>query len=322
MLARNAFRAATRRRLQTTPIRPQRRTLIVEHFAAAADQFIDLSLALPYPTDWPPYASTIILITVVSRLAVLPVSIWAKKKSFVIEDVLAPEFKRNMIDMKHRAQRDLKLEPGVDKMDNDAKIAWLQARIRPMMQARQKELFKALDCAPMKIMVIAGLSQLAVFLPLTFVFGAAAMPPTPLDSEAFLTLTALTHPDATYVMPIALGMVTMATADSTRWFLSPEKMLERLERDERAREAAQKRKLFKISPGSFVGSFMRSSAIFRIIIGMVAPGSVLTYWLASATFGLFQAWGLQWWARVRTRISLPVPPLTLPGRRLPTPRPA
>jgi hypothetical protein len=40
------------------------------------DGFIDLALALPIPPSLPPYSSTIILVTIVTRLALLPISIW------------------------------------------------------------------------------------------------------------------------------------------------------------------------------------------------------------------------------------------------------
>lgn len=38
--------------------------------------FIDLAVALPIPTSCPAYSTTIILVTLLSRLAMLPVSIW------------------------------------------------------------------------------------------------------------------------------------------------------------------------------------------------------------------------------------------------------
>jgi inner membrane protein COX18 len=41
------------------------------------DGFLDLAVALPWPTSFPPYSSTIILLTVVSRLALtVPFSVW------------------------------------------------------------------------------------------------------------------------------------------------------------------------------------------------------------------------------------------------------
>lgn len=42
----------------------------------AANEFLDLAIALPFPPSFPPYASTIILGTVLLRLAFLPTVLW------------------------------------------------------------------------------------------------------------------------------------------------------------------------------------------------------------------------------------------------------
>lgn len=42
------------------------------------DGFLDLAIALPLPPSLPPYSTTIILVTVVTRLALLPVSVWVR----------------------------------------------------------------------------------------------------------------------------------------------------------------------------------------------------------------------------------------------------
>jgi inner membrane protein COX18 len=45
--------------------------------SAIQNGFLDLAIALPWPTSFPPYSSTIILLTVVSRLALtVPFSVW------------------------------------------------------------------------------------------------------------------------------------------------------------------------------------------------------------------------------------------------------
>jgi hypothetical protein len=41
------------------------------------DGFLDLAVALPWPSSFPPYSSTIILLTIASRLALtVPFSVW------------------------------------------------------------------------------------------------------------------------------------------------------------------------------------------------------------------------------------------------------
>lgn len=45
--------------------------------SAIQDGFLDLAVALPWPSSFPPYSSTIILLTVVTRLALtVPFSVW------------------------------------------------------------------------------------------------------------------------------------------------------------------------------------------------------------------------------------------------------
>lgn len=211
-----------------------------------------------------------------------------KKKQFIVEDVVIPELKRNVQDVQQRAARDLKLERGHDTLPPAEKAMVLDKRISSMvsrglavrdrseynrmqMEARRKELFSALDCSPMKAVVIPAVMHLAVFVPMTVLFGAAAMPPTPLDSEGFWTITTLTHPDQSNVLPIALGLLTIATTDSSRWFISSERLHELKERDQRNLEKSRKSTL-KFNVGSFFMNFARLSSIARVVLGMVVPG--------------------------------------------------
>lgn len=62
------------------PRRPiPRRTFISSALQGLSDGFLDLAIALPFPPGWPPYASTIILVTVATRLVfTVPFSVWAR----------------------------------------------------------------------------------------------------------------------------------------------------------------------------------------------------------------------------------------------------
>ena len=48
------------------------------------DGFMDLALALPIPPSLPTYSSTIIILTIVTRLALLPISIWVRFSNQVL----------------------------------------------------------------------------------------------------------------------------------------------------------------------------------------------------------------------------------------------
>lgn len=43
------------------------------------NEFLDLALALPLPPGTPAYATTIILVTVATRAALLPIAIWVRR---------------------------------------------------------------------------------------------------------------------------------------------------------------------------------------------------------------------------------------------------
>jgi len=60
-------------RAQHTPLAPPCRRF---HIQNICDGFLDLALALPLPPTLPAYSTTIILVTLLSRLAFLPISIW------------------------------------------------------------------------------------------------------------------------------------------------------------------------------------------------------------------------------------------------------
>ena len=63
--------------LQRQRIQPNRRTLWTQSLQVVADGFLDLAIALPYPISFPPYSTTIILTTVITRvLFTLPFSVW------------------------------------------------------------------------------------------------------------------------------------------------------------------------------------------------------------------------------------------------------
>lgn len=68
--------------LRSSPLRQQtkHRTLWTQSIQTLTNGFLDLAIALPYPLSFPPYASTIVLTTVLTRaLFTLPFSIWVSK---------------------------------------------------------------------------------------------------------------------------------------------------------------------------------------------------------------------------------------------------
>lgn len=59
------------------------RTFVSSTLQTVSEGFLDLAIALPYPESLPPYSTTIILATVVTRLVfTVPFSIWVSTYCF------------------------------------------------------------------------------------------------------------------------------------------------------------------------------------------------------------------------------------------------
>ena len=103
------------------------------------------------------------------------------------------------------------------------------------------------------------------------VLGRASIPPSVLDSEAFLTLTSLTHGDPTLTLPILLGVVTFANVDATRFFATPE----RIAREQRQEEYNAKKRAAGetvYQPRKIFQNTLRLAAVGRILIAALVPG--------------------------------------------------
>ena len=162
------------------------------------------------------------------------------------------------------------------------------------------------------------ISQLPLFVGTSWVLANASQYPTVFDSESFLTLTSLAHPDPTATFPIVLGLITLANVETGRWFISADA----LKREQKvAKWAADKRARGEtvLEPRKIIQSGMRALAVGRILIAVMIPGvgyprcsllikltchetqSVELYWVASATFGLIQTWTLDYVFALKTR---------------------
>lgn len=103
-------------------------------------------------------------------------------------------------------------------------------------------------------MLIGPISQLPVFVMGTVVFKQLAMEPTPFDSESFLTLTTLNHPDPTWTLPICLGVITMANVELSHWATTVSKVGDSSPLQKRIKEA------------------LRGLSVLRILIAAWNPG--------------------------------------------------
>ncbi|KAL5530693.1 hypothetical protein ACEPAF_6951 [Sanghuangporus sanghuang] len=301
-----------------------RRTLWISALEPFREGFLDLALALPWPVDFPPYASTIILTTVISRiLFTLPFSIWAKKRQWRLEEAALPELIAYRKKAAVRIANEMKFagyaKRGIENFRNEH-----IKRLQRALETRQNEIFKKHSCSPRLTMLIPAVSQLPLFVFSTAIFSSIATRPTPLDDESFLTLTSLARSDPTGTLPVVLGLVTLANVETAGWFVGVERAgrtaaieARRQEEDTKTREAGG---IVKPRTKNVVQSSLRMLSIVRIVVGIMVDGSVLVYWLSSATFGLFQSWAFNWWdaRRAAQRSRLSTQKASIPKRPLPS----
>ncbi|KAH9853524.1 60Kd inner membrane protein-domain-containing protein [Lenzites betulinus] len=286
---RPSLAASSRRSQRPLP----RRTFVSSTIHGLSEGFLDLAIALPFPPEWPPYSCSIILVTVVTRLAfTVPFSVWAKNRQWRAENVVVPQLKSEMPVIHKQVQQDMKRDGF--RGDKEAVIAEINKRSRPVAAERRKRLLRAHSCSPIPTIALPIVTQLPLFVGTSMVLSHAARAPTPFDAEAFFTLTSLAHADATLTLPIMLGMITLANVESARWFVSAEA----LEREQRvARWTAERRARGEnvLEPRRIYQTSLRIMAVARILIAAMVPGCIQLYWVTSATFGLLQSWALDYW---------------------------
>ncbi|KAH0587677.1 hypothetical protein H2248_006443 [Termitomyces sp. 'cryptogamus'] len=276
------------------------------------NEFLDLAVALPIPPELPAYSTTIILTTIVARFALLPVSIWGKRRAVRMEAQALPELEKmkplvskNVFEvMKSKGMRGSK-----EYLQNYHRERSIEA-----LTKIRKDLFKRYRCSPTPSIIVPIIAQLPVFILGTVMLQRLSLHPTPFDSESFLTLTTLTHPDPTLTLPIVLGMLTMTNVESSNWLMNTAER-ERVRRiEEQDAKALVEGGKPKIRPKSVIKSGLRVLSVARIAICAMMPGSVAIYWVTSAAFGLLQTWFFDWQdlrRRRRNAVTYKPPPRPL-----------
>lgn len=115
-------------------------------------------------------------------------------------------------------------------------------------------------------------AQIPVFMLLSAIFlHAANEPGSVLRNEAFFTLQSLAHPDPTVTLPIILGLVSLASIETSKWFISEEqsRRFAEIRRREHARRASGK---IVIQPMKYAKSISRGLSVGRIVLAAIAPG--------------------------------------------------
>ncbi|KAF8525318.1 60Kd inner membrane protein-domain-containing protein [Gautieria morchelliformis] len=287
LISHHSGRAFQSRLLSHCKNRP-RRTLFTETLQSCTNAYLDLAMGLPYPPTWPVYSCTIVLVGVASRVALLPVFLWAWKRERRVKENVVPYLKAYRARLEERAQQQLV------KADSEAARDYFNHIITKRLKTKRDELFKLHNCTPWITMLVPPISQIPIFVLLSATFlHAANEPGSVLRNEEFLTLNSLAHPDPTVVLPIALGLISLASIETSGWFTSEEqsRRFAEVRRREQTRRAHGK---IVIQPMKYVRSILRGLSVGRIILASMAPGSIEIYWLTSATFGLFTNWAMHY----------------------------
>ncbi|KAH9951638.1 60Kd inner membrane protein-domain-containing protein [Amylocystis lapponica] len=275
------------------------RTIFSSTIQGLSNEFLDLAVALPLPPSLPPYSTTIILVTAVTRLVfTVPFSVWAKNRAWRAENLVVPQLQQSVPQVHKKVLLNMKNDGF--RGDRDAVIAESSKRVKAEMKIRRSELFAQHRCSPIPTFLAPPITQLPLFVGLSMALSNASQAPSVFDSESFMTLTSLAHPDPTVTLPIVLGLVTLANVESARWFLSAST----LEREKKvAKWTAERRAKGEavVEPKRIIQTSLRVLSIGRILIAAVVPGSIQIYWVTSATFGLIQSWILDWWDARRTQ---------------------
>lgn len=114
-------------------------------------------------------------------------------------------------------------------------------------------------------------TQLPLFVGTSMMLSRASAMPTVLDSESFFTLTSLAHADSTMTLPILLGVITLANAESARWFVSAE-VLEREQKVEKWTAERRARGEQILEPRKIYQTSLRILSVGRILIAAMVPG--------------------------------------------------
>ncbi|KAF9780144.1 60Kd inner membrane protein-domain-containing protein [Thelephora terrestris] len=295
----------------------QRRTFFTSTIQALSDQFLDLAVAIPYPASLPAYSTTIILVTVASRLILtVPFSVWAKKVQWKTEDEVLPQMQSITPQIAREVRKKMSSEGATGtKEELNVIYSKLLSLTRPQAQVERKKLLAKHGVSPALIVAVPVLTQLPVFVLCSLVFSRLTQPPSVLDSETFLTLTSLVNPDPTAVIPILIGMITFANVESAKWFITDQQK-SRQARVERWNEEKRAQGDTVIEPKKIVQNALRVMSVGRILIAAMVPGAVEIYWLASASFGLVQTWAFDWISHQREKNRRPPPPLSPSGKPL------
>ena len=134
------------------------------------------------------------------------------------------------------------------------------------IQEHRRELAKKFRCSPIPTATLPAISQLSVFIAGTLFCRHIAEPPSPLEDERFFTLNSLTSVDPTGVLPIILGLITLSTIETSKWFSKG--LLTNISEVKKWSTSS----IIKVSLSNSMQTTLRLLSVIRIILGTLVDG--------------------------------------------------
>ncbi|KIY49294.1 hypothetical protein FISHEDRAFT_26568, partial [Fistulina hepatica ATCC 64428] len=181
-----------------------------------------------------------------------------------------------------------------------------------MAEAREKIIAKY-HCSPGVAMFASPAIQLPVFAFTSVMLTRLSTAESPFAteslgslSEATGMLASLAAPDASMILPVLVGMLTMANIETSTWVMNAaEREHERKLKvyNTRKRQLAGEH---AVSLRDLIKPTLRCWSVLRMALAALAPGSVVVYWAAHTVLVLLQNFILSR-SNVQIRRQQPLP---------------
>ncbi|KAF8681126.1 60Kd inner membrane protein [Rhizoctonia solani] len=263
----------------------QRRQLsILEPLASGIIETGHIISSLPLPASVPPYSCAIIGITLALRMGItLPMALWSRARAFRREHLVGPALKA----WREKA----KVEVGKAFARDRKPYEEYKEEMGRLQVAKIKELNKIHRCSPIPTMILPFAVHAPLFIMATASFRHAALmsyaPVNPLASESFLTLPSLAQVDPTGVLPIAIGLIMFSNIELGRLSRPAKTTPKPVPTGSSSNPTEEKALMEQPRMSAIISGLengLRGVSILFIWIAMQAPGSVVLYWLTSASY--------------------------------------
>ncbi|KAJ1308415.1 hypothetical protein OPQ81_004120 [Rhizoctonia solani] len=284
MFTRTILRARPSSRIYQHGALQRRQLSILEPLASGIIETGHIISSLPLPASVPPYSCAIIGITLALRMGItLPMALWSRARVFRREHLVGPALRE--------WREKTKVEVGKAFARDRKPYEEYKQEMGRLQVAKIKQLNKLHRCSPIPTMIVPFAVHAPLFIMATASFRHAALmsyaPMNPLASESFLTLPSLAQVDPTGVLPIALGLIMFSNIELGK-LSRPSKLTKPSTPNNAAsKPGSEDNALEPPKMSTIIAAFengLRVVSILFIWIAMQAPGSVVLYWLTSASY--------------------------------------